>query len=178
MGYWHNLLVLYPLPQSGQIHFYNNTTRKRTIQDPRQSSETSPPYSSTTPIAPMSLELELNLPDGSSRAANIDKSKSGTWCTSMENSRQIGRSMPRSLSWVCLAKDEQREMLATVCMRCHMLVMLCKSSPCCPNCKFMHPPAPNPPLNLLNLMSDDLDPHDRPIQHWAVISSQGLCEEI
>ncbi|XP_072981730.1 uncharacterized protein [Typha angustifolia] len=39
-------------------------------------------------------------------------------------------------------------MIAVVCVNCHLLVMLCKSSPLCPNCKYVHsllPPAPQAP---------------------------------
>ncbi|XP_010544012.1 PREDICTED: uncharacterized protein LOC104816761 [Tarenaya hassleriana] len=54
-------------------------------------------------------------------------------------------------------EEEAEEMMARVCMKCHMLVMLCKASPSCPNCKFMHSPqqsshsnslffSPKPPL--------------------------------
>ena len=46
--------------------------------------------------------------------------------------------------WLSSEGDDHKEMITTVCMRCHMLVMLCKSSPACPNCKFMHPPDQNP----------------------------------
>lgn len=30
-------------------------------------------------------------------------------------------------------------MVAVPCVNCHLLVMLCKSSPSCPNCKFVQP---------------------------------------
>ncbi|AQK58063.1 WW domain containing protein [Zea mays] len=30
-------------------------------------------------------------------------------------------------------------MVAVPCVNCHLLVMLCKSSPACPNCKFVQP---------------------------------------
>ncbi|TVU51497.1 hypothetical protein EJB05_02929 [Eragrostis curvula] len=33
-------------------------------------------------------------------------------------------------------------MVAVPCANCHLLVMLCKSSPSCPNCKFVQPMAP------------------------------------
>ncbi|KAL6642428.1 hypothetical protein ACP70R_020609 [Stipagrostis hirtigluma subsp. patula] len=33
-------------------------------------------------------------------------------------------------------------MVAVPCANCHLLVMLCKSSPSCPNCKFVQPLAP------------------------------------
>ncbi|XP_038989672.1 uncharacterized protein LOC120113062 [Phoenix dactylifera] len=29
-------------------------------------------------------------------------------------------------------------MVAVVCVNCHLLVMICKSSPSCPNCKYVH----------------------------------------
>ncbi|KAL0909660.1 hypothetical protein M5K25_020547 [Dendrobium thyrsiflorum] len=35
---------------------------------------------------------------------------------------------------------DEREMMAIVCARCHMLVMMCKETPLCPNCKFAPPP--------------------------------------
>ena len=35
--------------------------------------------------------------------------------------------------------QKKQEMVTTVCMKCHMLVMLCKSTLVCPNCKFTHP---------------------------------------
>ncbi|KAF1865334.1 hypothetical protein Lal_00004708 [Lupinus albus] len=47
-------------------------------------------------------------------------------------------------SWFSSSEGDHKEMVATVCMQCHMLVMLCKSSPTCPSCKFMHPPDQNP----------------------------------
>ncbi|EHA8587068.1 hypothetical protein COCNU_scaffold001370G000010 [Cocos nucifera] len=36
-------------------------------------------------------------------------------------------------------------MVAVVCINCHLLVMICKSSPSCPNCKYVHalPQAPH-----------------------------------
>jgi hypothetical protein len=36
-------------------------------------------------------------------------------------------------------------MVAVPCANCHLLVMLCKSSPSCPNCKFVQPLAPATP---------------------------------
>ncbi|KAL6660635.1 hypothetical protein ACP70R_001670 [Stipagrostis hirtigluma subsp. patula] len=33
-------------------------------------------------------------------------------------------------------------MVAVPCVNCHLLVMLCKSSPACPNCKFVQPSVP------------------------------------
>ncbi|KAF0895917.1 hypothetical protein E2562_017561 [Oryza meyeriana var. granulata] len=36
-------------------------------------------------------------------------------------------------------------MVAVPCVNCHLLVMLCKSSPACPNCKFVQPSVPAMP---------------------------------
>lgn len=36
-------------------------------------------------------------------------------------------------------------MVAVPCVNCHLLVMLCKSSPACPNCKFVQPSVPEMP---------------------------------
>ncbi|KAL5203699.1 hypothetical protein ABZP36_008570 [Zizania latifolia] len=36
-------------------------------------------------------------------------------------------------------------MVAVPCVNCHLLVMLCKSSPSCPNCKFVQPTVPAMP---------------------------------
>ncbi|URD93294.1 WW domain containing protein [Musa troglodytarum] len=39
-------------------------------------------------------------------------------------------------------------MVALVCVNCHLLVMLRKSSPSCPNCKYVHSLPPPPPQKL------------------------------
>uniref|UniRef100_A0A2N9F9G2 WW domain-containing protein n=1 Tax=Fagus sylvatica TaxID=28930 RepID=A0A2N9F9G2_FAGSY len=136
--------------QSGQIHFYNTRTHKRTSKDPRSSPE---------PVSPdhMSLDLRLNLPCESLRKNHVDdnfiKHSSGSPARGsgdpfMESSRQkknLGGLTSSTPSWLAFEGDHQQEMVATVCTQCHMLVMLCKSSPACPNCKFMHPPDQSPP---------------------------------
>ncbi|KAK8624201.1 hypothetical protein V6N13_065554 [Hibiscus sabdariffa] len=109
--------------QSGQIHFYNTRTHTRISKDPRRSPE---PTSSSH----LSLDLELNLPCDSLRKVTVGS---------------VDKRMNSSGGLMLAAKEEEEEMVATVCSRCHMLVMLIKSSPACPNCKFMHPPAPGPP---------------------------------
>ncbi|KAG7972322.1 hypothetical protein I3843_07G176800 [Carya illinoinensis] len=138
--------------QSGQIHFYNTRTHKRTSRDPRRSPEPEP----ASPDEHMSLELQLTLPYESLRKSQanddnlIKRPALGSSTTDhhqlMESNAQVenkglGGSARSTPSW--LAFDigvDQHEMVATVCTQCHMLVMLCKSSPSCPNCKFIHPP--------------------------------------
>ncbi|XP_021775258.1 uncharacterized protein LOC110739112 [Chenopodium quinoa] len=138
--------------QSGEIHFYNTRTQKRTQRDPRESSEPSSPKD-----CHMSLDLELNLPCGSLNQ-NISKSTSEKNTTTMIKKKSSHSPPPsaspnlfRSLSTVRKTNtidvetaDDAEEMVATACKRCHMLVMLCRSSPTCPNCKYVHPPCQSP----------------------------------
>ncbi|XP_075641366.1 uncharacterized protein LOC142613066 [Castanea sativa] len=135
--------------QSGQIHFYNSRTHKRTSKDPRKSPEPA------SPDDHMSLDLRLNLPCESLRKSHVEdkfpKHNSGSPALGsgdlfMESStpkKKLG-GLTSTPSWLAFEGDHQ-EMVATVCTKCHILVMLCKSSPACPNCKFMHPPDHSPP---------------------------------
>ncbi|KAH0996218.1 hypothetical protein GBA52_020082 [Prunus armeniaca] len=49
------------------------------------------------------------------------------------------RSSP-SLKTIEEAKNEEQQsnMVALACFNCHLLVILSKSSPACPNCKYVH----------------------------------------
>ncbi|KAH7524397.1 hypothetical protein FEM48_Zijuj06G0114900 [Ziziphus jujuba var. spinosa] len=135
--------------QSGKIHFYNTKTHTRTCKDPRRS----PDPDADLPISPVhrSLDLELNLTCDQSlgknnmddhdhhHLSNLNSGGSG------KQKRNSSGGIRRCPSWLAFEMDHKQEMVARVCMRCHMLVMLCRSSPACPNCKFMHPPDQNPP---------------------------------
>ncbi|KAK6938163.1 hypothetical protein RJ641_031671 [Dillenia turbinata] len=129
--------------KTGQIYFYNTRTQKRTPEDPRTSAKRP---SSTH----MSLELELNLPYDSLRiydsednsgknSSNSDTHNPSNTMLSSIKHKNNSFGLKRTPSWLA-AEEDQEEMVAAVCGRCHMLVMMCKSSPSCPNCKFMHPP--------------------------------------
>ncbi|RDX91051.1 hypothetical protein CR513_27022 [Mucuna pruriens] len=133
---WRQYLTI----QSGQIQLCNPRT---TTEDPKRSPDH------------MSLDLELNLTCESLRKKEEsyydmnEKQSSGSpgglserEDLFIESSKKCKKDSP---SWLLSSsEDDYKEMVATVCMRCHMLVMLCKSSPSCPNCKFMHPPDQNP----------------------------------
>ncbi|XP_028771814.1 uncharacterized protein LOC114748778 [Neltuma alba] len=137
--------------QSGQIH---NTKMNRKPAEDRKSAEPEPPSPGH-----MSLDLGLNLTcesprnkTGSGYGVNEKQNRSSRgilkehqdlFVESREEDKKGSEGLTRSPSWLSSEVD-QKEMVATVCMRCHMLVMLCKSSPACPNCKFMHPPDQNP----------------------------------
>ncbi|KAI3460030.1 hypothetical protein Pfo_016693 [Paulownia fortunei] len=136
--------------KSGQIYFYNTRTNKRALGDPRSSLE---PYIP----ASMSLDLELNLPSQSLGNNQVEdsykKHDSGTTSIYTNNhfmnsntTKDVG-GLTRSPSWLTFEADQQ-EMVTAVCKKCYMLVMMCKSSPACPNCKFVHPSEPSP--NLFN----------------------------
>ncbi|RVW56020.1 hypothetical protein CK203_093342 [Vitis vinifera] len=102
--------------QSGQIHFYNTRTHKRTSRDPRASPEPPSP-------GPMSLELELNLPcDSLGGTALMTIWESGIQAVPPTIQRNPYR-----------RRIQGGSMLSIV------------SSPTCPNCKFMHPPDQTPP---------------------------------
>ncbi|KDP41375.1 hypothetical protein JCGZ_15782 [Jatropha curcas] len=145
--------------QSGEIHFYNTRTQKRTTRDPRRSPEPEP---ASPPSSHMSLELELNLPCDQSQRKNISQNdnsakQNNNFTSSIEDAAGLGdlfmdsrkdhnsknaqgQIMKRCPSWLAFEEDKvEEEMVAAVCTKCYMLVMLCKSSPSCPNCKFMHP---------------------------------------
>ncbi|PWA99099.1 WW domain-containing protein [Artemisia annua] len=130
--------------KSGQIYYYNTKTQKKTSVDPRRCPE--PPKNNMS----LDLDLELNLPCGSSSsntprkphqvADNFSKLKS---LSTTSNTKNVGGG---ALSWLALdGGDQQQEMMTAVCKKCHMLVMMSKTSPSCPNCKYMHPPNQTPP---------------------------------
>ncbi|KAK0577106.1 hypothetical protein LWI29_027856 [Acer saccharum] len=137
--------------QSGQIHFYNTRTNKRTSGDPRISPDPPGP-------GHMSLDLELNLPCDSQRK-NLSHNLTTPYhltdlsidINHQQQKKTKSGNIARIPSWLAFEGgdddqlQQQKEMVATACMKCHMLVMLCKSSPTCPNCKFTHPPDQTPP---------------------------------
>ncbi|KAI3978534.1 hypothetical protein MKX01_015709 [Papaver californicum] len=130
--------------QSGEIHFYNTRTHKRTCRDPRLLSSTSPKKSSDPNH--MGLDLELNLGYESSVETHVDDDNPTDNLMSSRDRKtkdvffkdKPAKSLGGSSNWLSIEVDH-KEMVAAVCMSCHMLVMFCKSSPCCPNCRFMHP---------------------------------------
>ncbi|XP_010459971.1 PREDICTED: uncharacterized protein LOC104740929 [Camelina sativa] len=94
------------------------------------------------------LDLDLNLSSSSSSTVKTitkkdDGSKGGTLnMTPGKKGISCDLGLSRSPSWLAFEGDDdnqnKQEMVTTVCMKCHMLVMLCKSTLVCPNCKFTH----------------------------------------
>ncbi|KAK2375618.1 hypothetical protein QL285_076499 [Trifolium repens] len=127
--------------QSGQIHLCNTRLNMKTQESKREC-----PLPEKSSLGQISLDLELNLTCESlkkkdeSNYDNFEKKRK----INLVNELSISKNKKDSNvpSWLSSSNgdDDYKEMIATVCMKCHMLVMLCKSSPSCPNCKFMHPP--------------------------------------
>ncbi|CAH9113389.1 unnamed protein product [Cuscuta epithymum] len=163
------LPLLAPLPlewqrcldiKSGQVYFYNTRTKEKTTTDPRISS---PPEELP---APASLDLELNLlcgggsseeqhhvgdnfteinvtlknPSCNNKIINDPITTSGEGAGGKKRSGGF-LSLSRSPSWLTFDDGDQEEMVTAVCDKCHMLVMVCKATPTCPNCKFVNHPA-------------------------------------
>ncbi|KAI3762182.1 hypothetical protein L1987_52606 [Smallanthus sonchifolius] len=129
--------------KSGQIHYYNTRTHKKTSMDPRNSPEADQPPKN------MSLDLELNLKHHV--ADNFSKYKTSNTTSNNDSGGGggggdgDGGGGDGAPSWLTLeGGDQQQEMMTAVCKKCHMLVMMFKISPSCPNCKFMHPPNQTP----------------------------------
>ncbi|XP_019418419.1 PREDICTED: uncharacterized protein LOC109329203 [Lupinus angustifolius] len=134
--------------QSGHIHLCDTTTIISNTPNSRRSPEPEPPSHGQ-----MSLDLELNLTYKSlvKKEDSYDtreKKNFGSIEESSEAERDLliasSKYKKDSPSLLSISEGDNTEMVASVCMRCHMLVLLCKLSPSCPNCKFMHPPDHNP----------------------------------
>ncbi|KAI8004725.1 hypothetical protein LOK49_LG08G01072 [Camellia lanceoleosa] len=135
-----------PCLKSGQVQYYNTKTQKSTLDDPKMSQE-EPPSSP----GHMNLELELNQPCGSMSTNNhnhdnfmINHYSSSSSNISNNQFPNNSEGLTRCPLWLA-SEGDQREMVTAVCKKCHMLVMTHKSSPACPNCKFMHSLDQSPP---------------------------------
>ncbi|PAN51134.1 hypothetical protein PAHAL_9G572900 [Panicum hallii] len=136
--------------KSGQIHYYNTRTQKRTWKDPRGEPDyraapaAAADEEESANCAPPGLDLELNLTFSPRPAlAHQEKKKPKPAAPPPAPARTAAERRPPAE-----AAEDSREMVAAVCVRCHMLVMMCRASPACPNCKFLHTPsraAPPPP---------------------------------
>ncbi|KAE9605914.1 hypothetical protein Lal_00024876 [Lupinus albus] len=147
-----------PLPsqylsiQSGHIHLCDTTRINSNAPNSSKRNREPEPEPGLQSHGQMSLDLELNLTYKSlvEKENSYDIREKKNFCSigSSTAERDLliesSRYKMDSPSWLSISEGDNKEMVATVCMRCHMLVMLCKLSPSCPNCKFMHPPDHNP----------------------------------
>ncbi|XP_059630467.1 protein CURLY FLAG LEAF 1-like [Cornus florida] len=78
------------------------------------------------------LDLELNISTSSEQYC----SSSGTLQDAKKQQQQQQHS------------STNNNMVALACLNCHLLVILSKSSPSCPNCKYVHSLPPPPPSTI------------------------------
>ncbi|XP_042383808.1 uncharacterized protein LOC121975937 [Zingiber officinale] len=89
-------------------------------------------------VDPRAMKVSLNL----DLELNLSSTQSETGCASKGGEEKEEDEVKRTT-------EEIEEMVATVCMRCHMLVMMTKVALSCPNCKFVHAPDQSSSLALI-----------------------------
>uniref|UniRef100_A0A0D9XXZ5 WW domain-containing protein n=1 Tax=Leersia perrieri TaxID=77586 RepID=A0A0D9XXZ5_9ORYZ len=110
--------------QSGRMYYLNRKTLKKSWIRPKE----------------QSVNLELNISTTQATVVpTIDGSTGGaTPVVAAEETKKA----------TVVSSGPGGNMVAVPCANCHLLVMLCKSSPSCPNCKFVQPLVPPPPAML------------------------------
>ncbi|EAY80670.1 hypothetical protein OsI_35847 [Oryza sativa Indica Group] len=121
---WEQCLDLH----SGRMYYLNRKTMRKSWVRPMEEHGGS-----------NTLDLELNI-------------------STVPSTFHVGASKASSGGAAAIAEDDARiagggsgvgslgPMVAVPCVNCHLLVMLCKSSPACPNCKFVQPSVPAPAM--------------------------------
>ncbi|CAB4263549.1 unnamed protein product [Prunus armeniaca] len=134
----------------------SNTSRKRKLFQDHQLLKTEASFQTSVDLQlkdPLPLDWEqcLDLESGKMYYLNRKTSrKSWNWpmdqavnlelnISTISGSSSDQRSSP-SLKTIEEAKNEEQQsnMVALACFNCHLLVILSKSSPACPNCKYVH----------------------------------------
>ena len=104
--------------QSGRMYYLNRKTLKKSWIRPRE----------------QSVNLDLNI----STTAAVDSCAADGAAAAAPDEDE-----PRKPTGPALFSGGN--MVAVPCANCHLLVMLFKSSPSCPNCKFVQPSVPAMP---------------------------------
>jgi hypothetical protein len=110
------VLNAYALWQLGRMYYLNRKTMKKSWERPK------PKEGQGT-----TLNLELNI---CTTTSSID-SKASPFTFEDDTKSKIDSSI-----------SSGNHMVAVPCVNCHLLVMLHKSSPACPNCRFVQPSVP------------------------------------
>uniref|UniRef100_A0A7N0TT35 WW domain-containing protein n=1 Tax=Kalanchoe fedtschenkoi TaxID=63787 RepID=A0A7N0TT35_KALFE len=160
--------------ESGKMYFLNRKTLKRSWERPTGQDQHHEPR--------QRLDLELNIsspiaapkPKPASvmtKSSYLKKSPEvvGVAQTLLHVDRKVDDHQSPLLAYNKFSKTKEttsnNNMVAMACMNCHLLVIVSKSSPTCPNCKYVHSvpaaqqisPAPRKPtlkpLDTLSLFS-------------------------
>lgn len=111
--------------QSGKVYFLNRKTSTKSWKRPLREGKEEEAH----------LDLRLNI---SSNFSGDDS------CSEQPCSKQV------TAQEVAVGSSSSSNMMvALACLNCHLLVILSKSCPCCPNCKYVHSfPLPSANQNL------------------------------
>ncbi|XP_074563646.1 uncharacterized protein LOC141820256 [Curcuma longa] len=93
---------------------------------------------------PLDWEQCLDLQSGRMYYLNRQNLKR-SWSRPKEQKLELDLNVTEKVSSVVVSSPQEDDssagnynMVAVVCVHCHLLVMICSSSPCCPNCKRMN----------------------------------------
>ncbi|KAJ4843651.1 hypothetical protein Tsubulata_010147 [Turnera subulata] len=114
--------------ESGKMYYLNRKTLRKSWNWPKDQK--------------LDLDLELNM------SPTIHVSKDSTdQCSSSNSLDQDYSTSHDKKSSSDHESSSSNNMVALACLNCHLLVILSKSSPSCPNCKYVHslPAAPQTP---------------------------------
>ncbi|KAM5569972.1 hypothetical protein ABKV19_017148 [Rosa sericea] len=102
--------------KSGKVYYLNRKTSKKSWKRPLKEDQEE-----------AHLDLELHI----SSTFSADDS-----CSEQRRCRRSSKKV--TAEEVVIGSSNNNMTLALACLNCHLLVILSKSSPCCPNCKYVH----------------------------------------
>ncbi|CAI0397231.1 unnamed protein product [Linum tenue] len=167
---WEQCLDLH----SGTMYYFNRKTSRKSWNRPKDAY-----HDDENDPNNRSLDLELNISSPSKYYNNVSTDHHQHNMMKLHH-HQIPASSPSQegnfspsdggSSRTNDDDDKDNNMVALACLNCHLLVILSKSSPCCPNCKYVHslpptifhhnyPPQPNKaqfptrPISTLSLLN-------------------------
>ncbi|XP_006663918.1 uncharacterized protein LOC102709974 [Oryza brachyantha] len=109
--------------QSGRMYYLNRKTMKKSWMRPKE----------------QSVNLELNISTTQASAVPTIDGSTGA-------ATPVAAVAEETKKGTVVSSGPGGNMVAVPCANCHLLVMLCKSSPSCPNCKFVQALAPPPAM--------------------------------
>ncbi|KAL8026665.1 hypothetical protein ABFX02_14G043300 [Erythranthe guttata] len=111
--------------QSGRMYYVNRKTSTKSWNRPEVEQK---------------LDLELNISTTTSYN-NYEQKGSSSASSSSSSSSSYSKNIVNNNI------NNNNNMVALACSNCHLLVILCRSSPSCPNCKYVHSLSSKAPIN-------------------------------